>query len=52
MKYNSFKFHGFIKVSFLFAECICNLILYYIQVLNDSSAEGKHHFKQNAAVGQ
>ena len=30
MKYNSFKFYAFIKVSFLFAECICNLILYYI----------------------
>ena len=33
MKYNYFKFHAFRKVSFLFAECICNLILQYIQVL-------------------
>ena len=29
MNYNSFKFHVFRKVSFLFAECICNLMLYY-----------------------
>ena len=30
MKYNSFKFHAFIKVSFLFVERICNLIIYFI----------------------
>ena len=46
MKYNSFKFHAFRKIRVLFAECICNIILYYVfQVLSDSSAEGKHHFK-------
>ena len=29
--YNSFKFHAFIKVSFLFVERIlCNLIIYFI----------------------
>ena len=34
MKYNSFKFHAFRKVNSIF------------QVLSDSSAEGKHHFKR------
>ena len=29
MKYNSFKFHAFIKVRFLFTECSFNVILYY-----------------------
>ena len=30
MQYNSFKFHAFINVSFLFVERICNLIIYFI----------------------
>ena len=30
MLYNSFQFHAFIKVSFLFVERICNLIIYFI----------------------
>ena len=30
MQYNSFKFHAFTKVSFLFVERICNLIIYFI----------------------
>ena len=30
MQYNSFKFHAFIKVSFLFVERIYNLIIYFI----------------------
>ena len=30
MQYNSFKFHALIKVSLLFVERICNLILYFI----------------------
>ena len=30
MQYNSFKFHAFIKVSFLCVERICNLIIYFI----------------------
>ena len=30
MLYNSFKFHAFIKVSFLIVERICNLIIYFI----------------------
>ena len=37
------KFHAFRKVSFSFAECICNLIVY---CSDDSSAEGQHHFKR------
>ena len=46
MQYNSFKFHAFIKVSFLFVERICNLIIYFIQTLSCSSAKGKHHFRR------
>ena len=46
MKYNSFKFHAFIKVSFLFVERICNLIYILFQVLSCSSAKGKHHFRR------